>query len=150
MLTERLNTTRTAPSAAMHRGHVVGRGDGGAFVVRAAGDGTATLCELLDIGHGTPAVAIGDEVVYVLPAETPGRGCVVGVVRPVQPAQVVTEVTRLHGKRISIEADEDLVLKTGRASMIIRSNGDVEILGARFVARARAVIKLLAPMLRLN
>jgi hypothetical protein len=119
--------------------------------VRAAVDGAAALCELLDTGVGTPSVALGDEVVYVLPADTPGRGCVVGVVRPVPPGpRGDSEVVTLHGRRISIEADEELVLKTRRASVVIRPNGDVELLGARFVARARAVIKLLAPMLRLN
>jgi hypothetical protein len=125
------------------------------------GDGQAAIvCDLLDTGSGVPAVGPGDMVVFFVPADTPDRGCVLGVIRrvPAPPAAaaphamaaVAPSVEHIVASRVVLEGKDEVVLKTPRASIVIRADGDIEILAGRVVSRARTLIKLLAPMLRLN
>ncbi len=60
------------------------------------------------------------------------------------------EHATLDADRVTLEARDILILKTKRAVVTLRSNGEVEMLGTRIVSRARSLLKLLAPMLRLN
>jgi len=57
---------------------------------------------------------------------------------------------RIEAGRIVLDGKEEVVLRTKRAMIVLRANGDIEMLGTRIVSRARAEQKLLAPMLKLN
>ncbi|HSC89708.1 MAG TPA: hypothetical protein VLC09_20640 [Polyangiaceae bacterium] len=56
----------------------------------------------------------------------------------------------LRGDRIEIEAEQELVLKSGRAALRLRSDGSVDLLGTRINAISRGVLRLLGRALRLN
>jgi hypothetical protein len=60
------------------------------------------------------------------------------------------ESHHLRAERIVLDAEHEVVLKTKRAKLVLRENGDIEVHGMRIVSRARTVQKLLAPMLKLN
>lgn len=79
--------------------------------------------------------------------ESDGRGhlCVVGMLQTRIP-----EVTRLQGRTIEINATDSLTLKSGRAGLRFRSDGDVELVGSRISAASRGLLRLVGKALRLN
>lgn len=79
--------------------------------------------------------------------ESDGRGhlCVVGILQTRIP-----DVTKLHGRSIEINATESLTLKSGRAGLRFRADGDVELVGSRISAASRGLLRLVGKALRLN
>lgn len=79
--------------------------------------------------------------------ESDGRGhlCVVGILQTRVPA-----VTVLEGKTIEIKASESLTLRSGRAGLRLRADGDVELVGSRISAASRGLMRLVGKALRLN
>lgn len=79
--------------------------------------------------------------------ESDGRGhlCVVGILQTRVPA-----VTVLEGKTIEIKASESLTLRSGRAGLRFRADGDVELVGSRISAASRGLLRLVGKALRLN
>lgn len=89
------------------------------------------------------AMETGERV--MVEADEDGAWVVVGVLRSRQP-----EKLRLNAAVIEIEADQELVLRSGRSAMRLREDGDVEILGSRISAASRGLFRLVGKMLRLN
>lgn len=107
-------------------------------------DGGATVaCQSLDLG-GSFTVASGDTVAFLQSGAS--EGLALGIVRRASDRQSA----HLSGRRVVLEALEEIVLKTPHSKLVLRENGDVEIQATRIVSRARTVQKLLAPMLKLN
>jgi hypothetical protein len=79
--------------------------------------------------------------------ESDGRGhlCVVGMLQTRIP-----EVTKLQGRTIEINATDSLTLKSGRAGLRFRADGDVELVGSRISAASRGLLRLVGKALRLN
>lgn len=79
--------------------------------------------------------------------ESDGRGhlCVVGMLQTRVP-----EVTKLQGRTIEINATDSLTLKSGRAGLRFRADGDVELVGSRISAASRGLLRLVGKALRLN
>jgi hypothetical protein len=79
--------------------------------------------------------------------ESDGRGhlSVVGMLQTQLP-----QVTRLTGRTIELEATESLTLRSGRAGVRLRSDGDVEVVGSRISAASRGLLRLVGRALRLN
>ena len=79
--------------------------------------------------------------------ESDGRGylCVVGMLQTRVP-----DVTKLRGRVIEIDAAESLTLKSGRAGLRFRADGDVELVGSRISAASRGLLRLVGKALRLN
>lgn len=79
--------------------------------------------------------------------ESDGRGhlCVVGMLQTRVP-----EVTKLQGRIIEINASDSLTLKSGRAGLRFRADGDVELVGSRISAASRGLLRLVGKALRLN
>lgn len=57
---------------------------------------------------------------------------------------------KLSGTKVEIEASEELVLRSGRAAIRMRSDGDVELVGSRISAMSRGLFRLVGRVLRLN
>lgn len=70
---------------------------------------------------------------------------VVGVIQTRAPKTI-----SLKGATIEIEAEREILLKTGRGALRIREDGDIEIVGSRIVAMSRGLFRLVGKMLRLN
>jgi hypothetical protein len=89
------------------------------------------------------AIINGDAVIVeCAPNETP---LVVGVLQTRIPEQLT-----LRAKSIQIEGDEEVLLRSGRGALRIRSDGDVELVGSRISAMSRGLFRLVGRVLRLN
>lgn len=79
--------------------------------------------------------------------ESDGRGhlSVVGMLQTQLP-----QVTRITGRTIELDASESLTLRSGRAGLRLRSDGDVEVVGSRISAASRGLLRLVGRALRLN
>jgi hypothetical protein len=74
-----------------------------------------------------------------------GAAWVVGIVQTRVPERLV-----LRASAIELEADREVLLRTGTAGLRLRDDGDVELVGGRIAATARGVFKLVGKILRLN
>ncbi len=81
------------------------------------------------------------------PGETP---IVVGVVSTRLHEKSRPDVVELKARRIVIDAEDELVLRSGSAGMRLREDGDVELVGSRIVTVSRGLFRLVGKMLRLN
>lgn len=81
-------------------------------------------------------------LVEVAPGQPP---LIVGVVQTRSPKSI-----RLKGAIVEIEAEREILLRTGSAALRIREDGDVELVGSRIVAMSRGLFRLVGKMLRLN
>lgn len=87
------------------------------------------------------AIATGQRVLL----ERVGRAAptVVGVIQ-------TSARTKLSGAKVEIEASEELLLRSGRAAVRMRADGDVELVGSRISAMSRGLFRLVGRVLRLN
>jgi hypothetical protein len=76
----------------------------------------------------------------------PGQpACLVGVLQTRLPKRI-----ELRAQEVEIEASQSLTLKSGRAGLRLRSDGQVEIVGSRISAASRGLMRLVGRVLRLN
>lgn len=74
-----------------------------------------------------------------------GNPIVVGVVRARKP-----DTVRISARKIEIEGEEEVLLRSGKGALRIREDGDVELVGSRISAASRGLFRLVGRMLRLN
>jgi hypothetical protein len=60
------------------------------------------------------------------------------------------EHVHLRGGKIELEAEEEVLLRAGRAGFRLRKDGDVELVGSRISAASRGLFRLVGRILRLN
>jgi hypothetical protein len=70
---------------------------------------------------------------------------VVGVVQRRVPAKV-----EIRGETVVIEAEREILLRTGRGAMRIREDGDIEVVGSRISTMSRGLFRIVGRVLRLN
>ncbi len=103
----------------------------------------AELDEGVDSELVQRAMENGDHVlVEVDPALGP---VIVGVVQRRIPAKV-----EIRGETVVIEADREILLRTGRGAMRIREDGDIEVVGSRISTMSRGLFRIVGRVLRLN
>lgn len=107
------------------------------------------------------AVAERQKVVLVFAEGEVRQPIVVGLVQPLavkeRPAAQLAEVSlpppleaRLDGKRVTLEAAEELVLRCGPASLTLRRNGMLQIKGAYVVSQASGVNRIRGGSVQIN
>jgi hypothetical protein len=89
------------------------------------------------------AFETGDRV--LCEPDAAGDPVVVGVVRSRRP-----DTLKLAARRIEIEGDEEVLVKSGNGAMRLREDGDIEVVGSRISAASRGLFRLVGRMLRLN
>lgn len=57
---------------------------------------------------------------------------------------------RADGKRICMEADEEIVLRCGKSSVVLRKSGEILIKGMKIVSRARGTHKVKGATVQIN
>ena len=57
---------------------------------------------------------------------------------------------RADGKRIYMEADEEIVLRCGKSSVVLRKSGEILIKGMKIVSRARGMHKVKGATVQIN
>jgi len=70
---------------------------------------------------------------------------VVGVLQTKMPDEL-----HVRARRVELEADEEIVLRSGHGALRIRQDGEVEIVGSRISALSRGLFRLVGRILRLN
>ncbi len=94
--------------------------------------------ELLD-----EAIATRQRVlVETIPGEMP---LVVGLLQTRAPREL-----KLDAERIELGAKQEILLRTGRAAIRLRKDGEIEIVGTRISALSRGLFRLVGRVLRLN
>ncbi len=110
-------------------------------------------CLVLQTAGSSPSLREGDEVlVWLDKAGGSDSGVVLGRVALYADPGCVTspEEFARRPRTLVLEAQEEIVLRNGRARIRLGADGDVEILGESFSSRCRRVVRLLAPMIKLN
>jgi len=70
---------------------------------------------------------------------------VVGVLQTRIPEKLTIKARQVH-----IEGEQEVLVRSGRGAMRIRSDGDVELVGSRIAAMSRGLFRLVGRVLRLN
>lgn len=111
---------------------------------RGRGEGVAAQ---IDEGVDRELVAralMGNEAVLV--EHDPELGpVIVGVIQTRLPDELT-----LKARKVVLEADEELLLRSGRGALRIREDGDVELVGSRVSALSRGLFRIVGRVLRLN
>ena len=135
-------------------GQIVGFRDGGAtpLVIFPQQPGTAAVAAraIVDL-HGEH---IGQDVILMFEGGDPQRPIVMGYVRgeknwrlPAQPGQVEVDA---DGQRLVVSAKEQIVLRCGKASIILTKAGKVMIQGAYVLSRSSGVNRIKGGSVQLN
>ncbi|APR86861.1 hypothetical protein A7982_12210 [Minicystis rosea] len=110
-------------------------------------------------GRGAPVAATLDEGVdreLVQRALAGNEAVLVEVDPEVGPVIVgvvqrrVADTLELKARKVVIDADEELLLRSGRGAMRIREDGDVELVGSRISTLSRGLFRIVGRVLRLN
>lgn len=62
----------------------------------------------------------------------------------------VPDTLELKARKVVLEADEELLLRSGRGALRIREDGDVELVGSRISTLSRGLFRIVGRVLRLN
>lgn len=131
-------TLRTARVLSLRgrEAQIAWRGRGGAALA-------ATMDEGVQAELVARAMASGDAV---LVEHDPALGpVIVGVVQTRIPDEL-----HLRARKVVIEADEELLLRSGRGALRLREDGDVELVGSRISTLSRGLFRIVGRVLRLN
>lgn len=146
-LLEHVSATPATPEIVppLRTARVVSMKGGGVQIAwRGRGDAVeADLDDGVDAELVQRAMEVGDRVlVEIDPIEGP---LVVGVVQRRIPAKV-----EIRGETVVIEAEREILLRTGRGAMRIREDGDIEVVGSRISTVSRGLFRIVGRVLRLN
>lgn len=103
----------------------------------------ATIAAEVDPDLVADAAAQGESV--LVEHDEDGAPFVVAVLQTRRPRAL-----HLKAATVTIEGDEELVLRSGRGAIRIRNDGDIEVIGSRISAASRGLFRIVGRMLRLN
>lgn len=103
----------------------------------------ATLDEGVDVDLVKRALAGNDAVLVEIDPDV--GPVIVGVVQTRLP-----DVLEIKARKITLDADEELLMRAGRGAMRIREDGDVELVGSRISTLSRGLFRIVGRVLRLN
>lgn len=134
----------------LSRGEVAGIDDDGRLRVTLAG-GLTLRCELLQ--PDTPGTACSGGDAVLVWQDGAGGGVVLGRVGHQAPTPQPVADPLAFAQRpetLVLEAQGDIVLRNGQSRIRLGADGDVEIVCANFATRSRRLLRLLAPMIKMN
>jgi hypothetical protein len=91
------------------------------------------LCDFLQTSDTPPLLRPGDRVLVSLPKNLEEKGCVLGRTRAYRAPEPVAPPDTA---RVVVEADKELTLKCGEASLTLNKQGQILIKGKDVVSRA--------------
>ncbi len=152
--TTRATRTSKTPSSAAPAGGLciatVARWDAeGVAVTLPHGAGESVAARVMlppGVALGAAAVPVGQSVVVMLDA---GGPVVMGVLQPLGPTREKAEV-KVEGRRIELVAEDEIVLKCGEASLVLRKNGRAALRGAQVETRAKGLNRIKGGTVAIN
>jgi hypothetical protein len=130
----------------IERGVIVNIGADGLAGVRMRDGRFLPGCSALRVDCNGMDLAAGSEVLVWL-EEPPSTGAVIlGCIGPVSSKRDASA----KPKTLILEAEEDIVIRNSRAKLRIDSKGDIEIVCNNFTSRSQRLLRLLAPLIKLN
>jgi hypothetical protein len=143
----------SAHDGRIQRAVITGFSHEGAVLVQVPNLAVPLACLVLQTAASSPSLREGDEVLVWLD-QGPGSesGVLMGRVGLYEePGSVGSPEEFARRPRVLVlEAQEEIVLRNGRARIRLGANGDVEIVGESFSTRCRRLVRMLAPMIKLN
>jgi hypothetical protein len=142
-----------ARASQLHRAQVVQVIEGADVTVRLTETTRLISCQILLTGGSPLGLTPGDDVLVWMPDAAGSTGVVLGRtgVYEAAPAPVVPrEEFDARPQTLVLEAQGDVVLRNGQAKITLGAKGDVEIVCASFTTRSRKLLRLLAPLIKLN
>ena len=137
----------------LHRAHVVQVIEGADATVELTDTTRVISCQILHTGGSPLGLAAGDDVLVWMPDPRGATGIVLGRTGPYEapPTPIVPdEEFDARPKSLVLEAQGDLVLRNGHAKITLGAKGDIEIVCASFTTRSQRLLRLLAPLIKLN
>ena len=108
---------------------------------------------MLQTGASDPDFGKDDTVLVWLREASGNHGVVLGRIGPFsKSSQPVVPPEEFSGRPRTqvIEAQGDIVLRNGHARIKLGASGEVEILCSSFTTRSHRLLRLLAPIIKLN
>ncbi len=107
------------------------------------------------------AVAARQGAVLLFDRGDPSRPVVIGLVQPTSdtplldavlgaPAVTAAKDARLDGRRVVVEARDEIELRCGESSIVLRRNGRVSIRGVQLETRARGLQRIKGGKVEIN
>ncbi len=110
------------------------------------GQRTAVAAELAEgVERDLVAQAKKNRDAVLVEVEAGSVPLIVGVIQTRIPREVV-----LKADKVTIEGDREVLLRSGRAAVRLREDGDVELVGSRILAMSRGLFRIVGRILRLN
>jgi hypothetical protein len=143
-----------AAAGQLRRGAVESIDSDGFVHVRSGAAGPTVRCLVLQSGPAWSGLREADEVLYFTDpqGDTPS-GVVLGRIGPYGETPAVTLPQESPNRRplsLVLEAQGEIVLKNARARIRLSPEGDIEFVGESFSSRCRRLVRLLAPLVKLN
>ncbi|GAB5537528.1 MAG: hypothetical protein Rubg2KO_37770 [Rubricoccaceae bacterium] len=121
-------------------------------------DGSTCSCRLLQTSAGPPLDLAVDDIVLVTRPPGADIGYVLGRVSTASPTPTDVRITmpgkvdtvRVNGKRVHIQADEEIVFECGEGRIRIDKRGKVTVLGRDITSRARHTHKVKGASVAIN
>jgi hypothetical protein len=96
-----------------------------------------------DVDRELVLAAIEDKSTVLV--ETGEPNVVVGLLQTRVPREL-----KLKAGTVTIEGEQEVLIRSGRAALRLREDGDIEIVGSRISASSRGLFRLVGRILRLN
>ena len=94
---------------------------------------------------------VGRHVVLVFEAGDPARPLIVGFVEEPKAERIGTpRYVKVDGRHLVLEAEHELELRCGSASILLRSDGRIEIKGENLLSHARGLQRIRGAAVRIN
>lgn len=137
----------------LRRARVIDAVEGGDVTVQLDGTRQPIRCQVLDTGAPRLTLSAGDAVLVCVDDEQRGAGVVLGRTGPYSeaPQPVVSpEQFAARPQTLVLEAQGDVVIRNGQAKLTLGAEGDVEVVCTSYTTRSHKLLRLLAPLIKLN
>lgn len=164
-----INEEILSVAAEIHKGFITGLDDNGMVLVQVENIESSRSCFLLQKNSSdNDFICVGDKVLFAL-FDNDQNGYILGIIKtnktetikesktlnyPGDKVEVEVpgrlEKVNINGKRISIEAEEELTIKCGKGSILIDKQGKIVVRGTNLISRSSGNHKIKGASVSIN
>src|SRR5262249_27209553 len=137
----------------IQRAYVVEVIEGAPVKVQLTDSAQVLECQVLHTGSNGLTLFEGDAVLVWRGDQVSGGAVIMGRTGPYTPPPSTAVAPRDFAARpqtLVLEAQGDVVLRNGQAKLTLGADGDVEVVCASYTTRSHRLLRLLAPLIKLN